>query len=140
MNITKRLVFALLIFVLIAIPLSGCPSPQVDKWGAIDILVSEIIPPAADDTRISAFMPSEMLQKGDVVTSEDGTDYPIDAGTWFIFIDDNPQAFYAHATRYVFIDAKSGTYNIVNESWPPLINNYSMWNTANVGRGHLIEL
>ena len=126
-NATKRLVFtSLLILVLIAMPMTGCTKPKVDKWRAIDILVSEVIPPAADDTQILAFMSSEILKKGDMVTSEDGTDYPIDASTWFIFIDDNPQAFYAHATRYVFIDVENGTYNIVNESWPPLINNYSM--------------
>ena len=141
MSTTKKVVIAcLLTLALIAIPLTGCPQPGIDKWGAIDILVSEIIPPAADDIPISAFMPSQMLKRGDMVTSEDGTNYPIDKNTWFVFIDDAPQAFYAHATRYVFIDAKSGTYDIVNESWPPLINNYSMWDTDNVGRGHLIEV
>jgi len=144
MSTTKKIVIScLLIIALIAIPLTGCPKPAaplIDKWGAIDILVSDIIPPAADDARISAFMPSEMLEKGDVVTSEDGTDYTIDKNTWFIFIDDAPQAFYAHATRYVFIDAKTGSYDIFDESWPPLINNFSMWDTTSMGRGHLIEL
>jgi hypothetical protein len=85
-------------------------------------------------------VPSQPLVKGDVVTSEDGNDYPIEQNTWFIFIDDNPQAFYAHATRYVFIDAKTGSYDVNIESWPPMINNYSMWDTASVGRGQLIEL
>lgn len=143
MSTTQKIVAScLLIIVLIAIPLTGCPkpAPSIDKWGAIDILVTEIIPPAADDARISAFMPSQPLEKGDVVTTEDGTSHPIDASTWFIFIDDSPQAFYAHPTRYVFIDAQTGSYDISNESWPPLINNDSMWDTASVGRGHLIEL
>jgi len=141
MNTTRKVVIScLLIIVLIAIPLTGCPKPGIDKWEAIDILVSGVIPPAADDSRISAFMPSEPLKKGDVVTSEDGANYPIDASTWFIFIDDDPQAFYAHATRYVFIDARTGDYSIVNQSWPPLINNFSMWDTGNLGRGHLIEV
>ena len=141
MSTTRKIVIScLLITALIAIPLTGCSKTNIDKWGAIDILVGEIIPPAADDSRISAFMPSQPLEKGDVVTSEDGTNYPIDQNTWFIFIDDSPQAFYAHPTRYVFIDAQSGSYDISNESWPPLINNFSMWDTASVGRGHLIEL
>ena len=114
--------------------------PGIGKWDAIEILVKQIIPPAASNQRISAFMPSEPLRAGDVVTSESGADYPITNRTWFIFIDDNPQAFYAHGTRYVFMDARDGTYTIVNESWPPEINGYSMWNTQLVGRGHLIEL
>ncbi len=113
--------------------------PGLDKWDAIEILVKQIIPPAAAETRISAFMLSEPLQAGDTVSSESGNSYSITTRTWFIFIDDNPQAFYAHATRYVFMDAQTGSYNIVNESWPPEINGYSMW-SGQVGKGHLIEL
>ncbi|GAF75406.1 unnamed protein product, partial [marine sediment metagenome] len=113
--------------------------PGIEKWDAIEILVKQIIPPAASEDRISAFMLSEPLVAGDVVTSESGADYPITTRTWFIFIDDNPQAFYAHATRYVLMDARDGSYTIFNEDWPPEINGYSMWNTQ-LGRGHLIEL
>jgi len=113
--------------------------PGLDKWDAIEILVKQIIPPAASEDRISAFMPSEPLQAGDVVTSESGASYDITTRTWFIFIDDNPQAFYAHATRYVLMDARDGSYTIFNDSWPPEINGYSMWDTQ-LGRGHLIEL
>jgi len=113
--------------------------PGLDKWDAIEILVKEIIPPAADDTRISAFMLSEPLQAGDVVTSESGASYDINTRIWFIFIDDNPQAFYAHATRYVLMDAGDGSYTIFNDGWPPDINGYSMWDSQ-LGRGHLIEL
>ncbi len=116
------------------------PPPGIGMWDAIEILVSEIIPPAAAYDRISAFMLSEPLQNGDVVSSASGEDYPIDINTWFIFIDDAPQALYAHATRYVFMDARNGDYDIVAETWPPDINNFSMWDTQNVGRGHLIEV
>jgi PKD repeat protein len=114
--------------------------PQIGKWDAIEILVGEIIPPASSDEKISAFMLSEPLRAGDVVTSESGEDYPIDANTWFIFIDDQPEALFAHNVRYVFIDAKTADYDIANESWPPEINNFSMWDTQNLGRGHLIEV
>ena len=141
MNTAKKIIIpCLIILALIAIPLTGCPKPLLTKWEAIEILVKEIIPPAADDTRVSAVMPSQMLEKGDVVTSEDGSRYPITRKTWFIYIDDSPQAFFGHPTRYVFIDARSGSYDIYPESWPPEINDYSMWNTSDVGRGHLIEL
>ena len=89
------------------ITVSSAP-PGIGMWDAIEILVSEIIPPAAAYDRISAFMLSEPLQNGDVVSSASGEDYPIDINTWFIFIDDAPQALYAHATRYVFMDAGDG--------------------------------
>ncbi len=114
--------------------------PLIGAWDAIEILVGEIIPPASAYERISAFMLSEPLEAGDVVSSDSGTDYPINTNTWFIFIDDNPEAFYAHGTRYVFMDAVTADYDIVNESWPPDINGFSMWDTQNVDRGHLIEV
>jgi len=112
----------------------------IDKDGAIAILVSKIIKPAAAYKLISAFMLSEPLQNGDVVTSESGQRYPIDTNTWFVFIDDEPLAFFAHDSRYVFIDAQTGSYDVKNETWPPQINNLSMWDTQNLGRGHIIEL
>ena len=116
------------------------PPAGIDKDGAIAILVGKIIKPADAYKRISAFMLSQPLQNGDVVTSESGQSYPINTDTWFVFIDDEPLAFFAHPTRYVFIDAKTGSYNISNETWPPRINNISMWNPQNLGRGQLIVL
>jgi PKD repeat protein len=113
--------------------------PGLDKWDAIEILVKEIIPPAADDSRVSAFMLSEPLQAGDSVSSESGASYDITSRSWLIFIDDNPEAFYSHPTRYVLINARTGTYTIYNDGWPPEVNGYSMWD-AQLGKGHLIEL
>lgn len=116
------------------------PPAGIGKDEAIAILVSKIIKPAAAYKRISAFMLSQPLQNGDVVTSESGQRYPIDTNTWFVFIDDEPLAFFAHDSRYVFIDAQTGSYDVSNETWPPQINNLSMWDTQNLGRGHIIEL
>jgi len=116
------------------------PPPEIDLDEAIAILVSKIIKPASSSKRLSAYMLSQPLQKGDVVSSESGGNYPIDANTWFIFIDDAPEAFYAHATRYVFINARTASYDVVNETWPPRINNVSMWDTNNLNRGHLVKL
>jgi len=138
---SKKIVSYLLIVSLIVIPLVGCGAPaEIGKDEAIRILVSEIIPPASSYARISAAMLSQPLQQGDVVSSEGGGQYTIEANTWFVFIDDAPEAFFAHGTRYVFIDARTGDYDVVNEMWPPLINNVSMWDTQSLGRGYLIEL
>lgn len=116
------------------------PPAGIDKDGAIAILVGKIIKPASSYDRISAFMLSQPLQNGDVITSQSGEEYQIDTNTWFIFVDDAPEAFFAHDTRYVFIDAKTGSYDIIDETWPPVINNVSMWDAQNLGRGQLIEL
>jgi hypothetical protein len=150
-RIDKRIVLGVLLIViliaLIVMPIPGCkredltpPPPAISKDQAIAILVSEIIEPAAEYRGSSAFMLSEPLQDGDVITSRSGETYPIDDSIWFVFIDDEPMAFFAHDCRYVFIDGGTGSYEVINESWPPEINNLSMWDTENLDRGHVIEL
>jgi hypothetical protein len=148
-HINKKKILGVLLIALLIAALSvgaetSCgpgPGPsEISKDQAIAILVSEIIRPAADYKGISAFMLSEPLQEDDVITSESDEDYPIDTSTWFVFIDDEPMAFFAHDCRYVFINGETGSYEVINESWPPEINGFSMFDTQNVGRGHIIDL
>jgi len=148
-RINKKIILGVLLIALLIAALSvgaetSCgpgPGPsEISKDQAIAILMSEIIKPAAEYEGSSAFMLSEPLQEGDVVTSQSGQTYPIDDGTWFVFIDDDPRAFFAHDCRYIFIDGETGSYDVVNESWLPEINGFSMWDTQNVDRGHIIEL
>lgn len=146
-RIDSRIVLGLfltaLLVALIIAPTPGCgpgPGTGISKDQAIEILVSDIIEPATEYKDISAFMLSQPLQEDDVVASESGQTYPIDTSTWFIFIDDEPMAFFAHDCRYVFINAQTGTYDVVDETWPPEINDYSMWDTQSVGRGDMITL
>lgn len=115
-------------------------SHEITKDEAIEMLMREIIPPASSTEKICAFMLSQPLQKNDVISSESGEAYAIRSNTWFIFIDDEPDAFYAHETRYVFLDAKTGGYEIIDEMWPPLINEVSMFDPENLSRGELIEV
>ena len=122
-----------------SITVSALPA-AIGKDKAIEILLSEIEKPADSYQRISAFMLSQPLRNGDVVKPEIGSQYPISKDTWFIFIDDEPEAFYSHKTRYVFIDAQTGSYEIKNEHWPPEINGKSMWDTTAINRGDLIEI
>ncbi len=110
----------------------GTLPKEITKDDAMEILMGRIIKPASSDDRLSAFMLSKPLQKGDVITVESGENYEINKTTWFVFIDDDPQAFFAHSTRFVLIDAKTASYNIINEVWPPTINNLSMWDMDNL--------
>ena len=134
------LIAALVIALVVTLVVKFGSRPVISTDQAIAILVSEIVEPATEYENISAFMLSEPLQKGDVVTSESGEDYPIDTSTWFVFIDDEPLAFFAHDCRYVFIDGRTGSYEIIDETWPPEINDLSMWDTQNLGRGDIIDL
>jgi uncharacterized repeat protein (TIGR01451 family) len=132
-----------------AVFISGCvqestddgstpPTTEITLDEAIAILMS-ILDPSSSDSRISAFMLSEPLRTSDTVTSEGGDSYPLDGATWFAFIDDEPKLLFTHPTRYVLIDGQDGSYEIVNEIWPPLVNDYSMWDIDNLNRGEVIE-
>jgi len=46
---------------------------------------------------------------------------------WFGWVDDDPQAFFEHETRYVFIDARTGEYTIETYNWWPVVNGESLW-------------
>ncbi|MFP3897966.1 MAG: hypothetical protein ACLFVD_01430 [Dehalococcoidia bacterium] len=144
-RVSKKTVLSILLITLltalaVTLAIRFGSGPGISKDEAIAILVGEIIEPAAEYEGISAFMLSGPLQDGDVVTSESGEDYPIDASTWFVFIDDEPLAFFAHECRYVFIDGRTGAYEVINETWPPEINNVSMWDGQNVDGGTIIEV
>jgi hypothetical protein len=39
---------------------------------------------------------------------------------WVFFVDDNPYAQWQHSCRYIFVDASSGGYNIINDRIPPV--------------------
>jgi len=137
----SRALTALLLFVVLIVPCASCrqssipppptstpTTPQLlDLTGALQVLLGEVMPPASSPDRVSAYMPSLPLGSGDVVSSESGYSYLVEDATWFVFIDDAPEAFFAHHCRYVFIDATSGTYEVIQESWPPDINRASMW-------------
>ena len=105
---------------------------------ALEILLGGVLTPASARSRVSAYLPSAPLMRGQTISSESGAQYNIERATWFVFIDDAPEALYAHGVRYVFIDAATGDYHVVAESWPPTINGASMWATAQ--EWHLIEI
>ena len=80
----------------------------VDAIGSFDeaykLLVETILSPGSTGRRVNAHMLSQPLQIGDNVSSDENT-YTIENVTWFVFIDDYPDSFYAHETRYVLINA-----------------------------------
>jgi len=152
-----RKITAVFIFLLLvgASFLSGCTNPnpeddeddedttptiEITKDEAYDILMDEIIKPGSSNSSSSAFMLSELLEPGDVINSDSGEAYTIDKHSWFVFIDDSPGSFFAHPTRYILIDAETGETTTIDEFWPPLINNESMWDNASHGRGDVTDM
>jgi len=115
------------------------PPALMDSLAALELLLGSVLLPASSNSNVAAYMPSEYLHEGDVVSSDSGRRYAIETPTWFVFIDDAPEAFFAHASRYVFIDAVTGEYDVVAETWPPEIGEASLWD-ADAHSWHLIEV
>jgi len=122
------------------VTISVLPKSVFTQEESINLLLSNIISPGSSDDQISAVMLSKSLEEGEVITTEGGDNYTVDNDSWFVFIDDQPNSYYAHPTRYVLINAATGEYIIINESWPPLLNNFSIWDTDNHSKGDLIKI
>jgi len=65
---------------------------------------------------------TNLIAAGQAITNPTGGNYTAPANSWFFFIDDLPQAFYAHDCRYVFIEVWGGADSVINEQWPPDIH------------------
>jgi len=97
----------------------------VSEEGAIEAAMEE-----TEEEEI-AYVFCEELGTGDKVTTEGDPDkYIIDGPTWFVYIDQNPEAFFEHDVKYIFIDASTGEKKEFKESWPPDVNGKNMIDAA----------
>ena len=101
-----------------------------------DILIDKIIQPSNLTSDLIAYRWPEPLQEGDVITPlvEAGSVYKeqehiIESNKWFYWINDCPYAMFAHESRYVFVDEKTGDCEVKVEKWPPALNDVEMWPT-----------
>ncbi len=100
----------------------------ITRNDATRILLNEIIMPATLNQTLTAYLVKQPLQPGDKITSFMGAPRKsITAPTWFAWLNDNPEGFFEHTTRFVFIDEKSGAIEIVNSEWWPVLNNESLF-------------
>ncbi len=61
----------------------------------------------------------DVLQAGDIVKAADSTKYRVERECWFFYLDDIPEAKFAHPVRYVFVYCDNGGFEIIKESWWP---------------------
>ncbi|GEM_PF-3068545 len=96
---------------------------ETTREDAVRIILNRIIVPATLDHDVTAFLVKVPLKSGDVIKPFlDGKERIITRNTWFAFINDSPQAFYEHPTRFVYIDVLTGKYEVENQKWWPLLN------------------
>jgi hypothetical protein len=96
---------------------------------AIDLIIKQIIVPQTLNHYVSAYLPMELTPPGTKIKAffDDDGIRTIENYSWFGWINDDPQAFFQHNTRFVFIDASSRKYEVVNHNWWPVVDDVSLW-------------
>jgi len=119
-----KISFLLLITVFLCYsPLLSQQSNPLTREDATRVLLNEIIVPATLNQTLTAFLVKEPLQPGDRVESFMGAPMKVIAApTWFAWLNDDPEGFFAHDTRFVFIDVQSGKVDIAKSEWWPVLN------------------
>ncbi|OGU75825.1 MAG: hypothetical protein A2V93_02510 [Ignavibacteria bacterium RBG_16_34_14] len=108
---------------------SGITEYKITRQEAIDIIIKKIIVPPTLDHDVSAFLGMTPVDSGIVYYpyGQDDLEKTIEKPVWFGWINDEPQAFFEHETRYIFIDARTGDYTIETYKWWPVLNGNSLW-------------
>lgn len=96
---------------------------DITREQAIEI-VNGVVSPATLDHEARAFLTLTPLNIGDRIEPFDEADRgtTLTAATWFAWIDDDPEAFFAHKVRFVFIDAVTGDTKVEVHEWWPEVN------------------
>ncbi|MBN2031571.1 hypothetical protein JW824_15170 [bacterium] len=98
---------------------------------AINLIVNEIVQPFTLDHHVMVFLGTEMIQPGRTIWPyfDEQDSQTITKPTWFAWINDYPDAYFAHDTRYIFIDANTGEYEVRTAQWWPVLDGESLWMT-----------
>jgi len=103
-------------------------SGLLTRQQVIDVVLAQVVVPPTLNHTARVFLGMSALGRGDRVRPfYDGRERILDRPTWFSWVDDEPQAFFSHPTRYVFVDAYTGRVAVTSENWWPVVNDVSLW-------------
>jgi hypothetical protein len=107
----------------------GLSEYKITRQEAIDIIIKKVIVPPTLDHDATAFLGMTPMDSGMVYYPYGNNDLEkrIEKPVWFGWINDAPQAFFSHSTRYIFIDAATSSYIIETYGWWPVVNGESLW-------------
>ena len=111
-----------IIAVVLLVLLTGCQ--PILRSEARDIVVREVVQPDTLDHPVRVFLLPDRLTRGDTVAAlgfPETTD-TMSGLTWMAWIDDEPDAEFAHATRYVYVNARTRSVRVETKVWYPVIN------------------
>ncbi len=85
---------------------------------ARNILMLEVLNNSVEGKAVYE-LPNELIAGDIIVNDADSIEYPITENSWFFFIDDTPEGYFAKPVRFVFISSVDGAVEIIDESWMP---------------------
>jgi hypothetical protein len=102
----------------------------VSRTAAIATLLQRHVVPPTLERAVTAYLSRSPLPAGAQVApwDEPGAAHVVAAPSWFAWIDDEPQAFFAHPTRFVLIDVVTGAVTVLPSEWWPVVDGASLWN------------
>ena len=115
----KTFSFTLVILLFIGLTYASVEKKSIDKDQAWKIVKEKILAKEQKDKIV--YVSIDLLKSGQAVKSW-GHDYKVPGDfqqAWLFFIDDQPDANWQHACRYIFVDAGSGKYTIIKAHTPP---------------------
>jgi hypothetical protein len=125
---TLQLLFA-------AIFLLAGPGVRADitRDDAIDV-VYRLLSPATLDHEAAAYLTMTPLPAGTQIVpfGDENRAVTLTSSVWFAWIDDQPDAFFTHRVRYVFIDVATGKPTSVAQRWWPEVNGVPVFSSAAV--------
>lgn len=113
-----RIMKTLVIFLLFVATLSV--RSQFTRQEAITAIVEDVVGADSLDSHL-LYSKYSMMYDGDTLWIDVEGYYlcPFQEN-WIFFVDDMPDAFWAHPCRIIFYDAFSGNFQVYQDIWPPL--------------------
>jgi len=133
----------LLILLAIVLTATGCNRPDTDndeglsQEEALQLVLDEVVKPEElGKDPLVVFAWPELLGPDDdlhpyYILGEDSGPEPlgIESDSWFFWIEDEPNAQFAHPSRFVLVEIGSGGITIQEQDWWPVLNGEGMWTT-----------
>ena len=97
----------------------GNPEKKIDQGQAWEIVKKNIL---NDNPGNSIVYRSKDLLNADQEVKSWQQTYTVPKDfkkAWLFFVDDQPDANWGHKCRYIFVDAESGKYQVINSLTPP---------------------
>ena len=118
-GLKKTFGFTLAVLIVLGWTYASVEKKNIDKDRAWEIVKKKILPKDLEGKII--YVSIDLLKAGQSIKSW-GHDYKVPENfpqSWFFFVDDQPDANWGHACRYIFVDAGTGKYAVIKASTPP---------------------